>query len=574
MSRFPFRLLACFTVVSLVLGGCGVLSRAGAGTGGELGAVDSEFHSAYYDAQLAKIKGDRSGARESLLACLDADPDAAVVHFELARIERMDGQWNAAMVAIDRAVALESENPWFRREFAEIALELGRNAEADLALEWLLMNKPEDDVAAMMLLDLRSAEGRYGDAAEVVDVLEKEWGPDPEWHFERHRLNIAAGDIDGALGNLADVERDFPEVVEAPLQHARILSSMGRNKEAETVLQTALERTGNGRLHLEWAHMLTSKGETDAARSHVRKAFSSEDVPLAEKLDITWTYLELAEMPNSALRPEAQKLIELLLEGYPSEAGPYELLAALREIEGDAEGALDALEEALDRNANSADRWLEACQLAIASNQWERLEQLAESAGGLFPNLPVFPYFRGMAYMELGDDRAAERQLKVARNLIVDRPDFDSDVLTMLAQLTHDRGDHDASDGWFEMALEANPQNILALNNYAYYLSVRGAKTERAVEMASRVVALSPGNANFEDTYAWALHRNGEHAEALTWIELALVHEGERPTATVLEHAGDILEALGRMAEARIKWQAALDTGGASERILKKLGKE
>ena len=223
-----------------------MLSRAGAGTDGALGAVDSEFHSAYYDAQLAKIKGDRSGARESLLACLDADPDAAVVHFELARIERMDGQWNAAMVAIDRAVALESENPWFRREFAEIALELGRNVEADLALEWLLMNKPEDDVAAMMLLDLRSAEGRYGDAAEVVDILEKEWGPDPEWHFERHRLNIAAGDIDGALGNLADVERDFPEVVEAPLQHARILSSMGRNNEAETVLQTALERTGNG----------------------------------------------------------------------------------------------------------------------------------------------------------------------------------------------------------------------------------------------------------------------------------------------------------------------------------------
>ena len=179
-----------------------------------------------------------------------------------------------------------------------------------------------------------------------------------------------------------------------------------------------------------------------------------------------------------------------------------------------------------------------------------------------------------MAVMELGADRAAERQLKVARNLIVDRPDFDSDVLTMLAQLTHDRGDHVASDGWFELALEANPQNILALNNYAYYLSVRGAKTERAVEMASRVVALSPGNANFEDTYAWALHRNGDHAEALTWIELALVHEGEHPTATVLEHAGDILESLGRMDEAKVKWQAALDAGAESERILEKLGTE
>ena len=52
-----------------------------------------------------------------------------------------------------------------------------------------------------------------------------------------------------------------------------------------------------------------------------------------------------------------------------------------------------------------------------------------------------------MAFMELGDDdRAAERELKVARNLIVDRPEFESDVLVMLAQIAHDKGDHPASD--------------------------------------------------------------------------------------------------------------------------------
>ena len=55
---------------------------------------------------------------------------------------------------------------------------------------------------------------------------------------------------------------------------------------------------------------------------------------------------------------------------------------------------------------------------------------------------------------------------------------------------------------------------------------------------------------------------------------MALVHEGEHPTATVLEHAGDILESLGRMDEAKVKWQAALDAGAESERILEKLGTE
>jgi len=562
-----------FLLVSLVAAlnaGCGILGGTTQGDDGGLGAVNSDFHSAYYAAQTAKIKGDRSGARESLLACLDADPDAAIVHFELARIERMDGQWTAAMAAVERAVALDEENAWYRREYAEIALELGRNKEADEALYWLLENKPEDDVAAMMLLDLRSAESRFEEALEVVDVLEREWGPDPEWHFERHRLNLSAGRIESALENLIHLERDFPEVVEAPLQHVRLLISLGRVEEAESVLLRALERNGNGRLHLEWAHILTARGETEAAREHVRLAFTSEGVPLEEKLSIAWTYIELAEIQQD-LQPEAAQLIDLLLEVHPEEAEPYELLAALRDIQGDGAGALDALEDALDRNPNSAERWLEACQLAISSEQWQRLNGLSESAGTLFPNLPVFPYFRGMSFMELGDDHAAERQLKAARNLIVDRPDFESDVLVMLAQISHDRGDHADSDAWFDMAIEVNPQNIMALNNYAYFLAVRGDRTELAVEMAARVVTLSPGDANFEDTYAWALYRAGNLEEALTWIELALQHEGDRPSATVLDHAGDILSALGRQEEAVARWQAAIAAGGDSSTLQAKI---
>ena len=568
-TPYPILLLLLATWTT----SCGILGGAKQTGDDGLGAVNTDFHNAYYAAQTAKIKGDRNGAKESLLACLDADPDAAIVHFELARIERLDGQWTAAMSAMERAMALDADNPWYRREFAEIALELGRNAEADGALAWLLDNKPEDDVAAMMLLDLRRAESRFKEALEVVDVLEREWGPDPEWHFERHRLNLASGDVESAIDNLIHLENDFPEVVEAPLQHTRLLISMDRSEEAEEVLRLALERTGNGRLHLEWAHILTSRGDTDAARDHVRLAFTSEGVPLEEKLDIAWTYIELSEF-QPELQPEAARLIDLLLEMHPDEAEPLELLAALREIQGDGQGALDALRAALDRNPNSADRWLEACQLAISAAQWSSLNSLAESAGALFPNLPVFPYFRGMALMEIGESRAAERQLKVARNLIVDRPNFESDVLVMLAQLAHDQGDHTASDAWFDQALEANPQNILALNNYAYYLALRGQQTAKAVEMAARAVALSPGDANFEDTYAWALYRDGDFEEALTWIELALHHEGDHPSPTVLDHAGDILHALGRNLEAQEKWRAALHAGGDADIIQSKLNAE
>lgn len=556
--------------LALTLGGCAILGKTGTSSDAGGGGVNSAFHAAYYSAQLAKIKGDRSGAKEALLACLDADPTADVVHYELARLEREDGQWDAARAAVDQALALDPNNAWYHKELADIALELGDMEAADRALTWLLDNKPQDDLSANQLLDLRITQGDIKGALEVVDVLEREWGPDPEWHAERHRLHLSAGDVDAALDALVRLEVDFPNVVEGPLQRARLLNSLGRLAEAEAVIQSALQRTGHGRLHLEWAHLLTQRGDTESARVHVRKAFRSEDVPLAEKADIAWTYVELAELQTD-LREEAAALITLLQAAHPGDAEPHDLDATLRSLSGDADGALAALQTALELEPNSAERWLDACQLALDLRRWDAVDDLGERATLRFPNLPVFPYFRGLAQIELGNARAAEQQLKSARNLIVDRPQFESDVLSALAQLAHDQGDHAASDQWYELAVEVFPQNILALNNYAYYLALRGVKLDRAIEMGAKVVELAPGEANFEDTYAWALHRAGEHEEALTWIELALHHEGDRPGATVLEHAGDILKALGRTAEARERWNAALNAGGDRDRLILKI---
>ena len=559
--------------LALVLGGCAALGGASKGTEAGLGGVDKAFHDAFYKAQLAKLKGDQAGAKEALLSCLDADPREAVIYYELARLERQEEQWPAAYSAILEANAIEDSNPWYKKEWAEIALELGRFDEADRALEWILNNKPEDERSARTLLDLRTAQGDLNGALEVVDALERELGPDPEWHFDRHRLHMGFGDIESGIEALTRLEQDFPDVVEATLQKVRILSSLGREQEAEVAIRNAMDRSRNGRLHLEWAHILTRRGDTETARGHVRKAFASDAVPLQEKTDIAWVYVELAEIQD-ALRSEAAALIEVLIETHPKEAEPHDILAALRDIEGDSEGALSALEAGLALDPNSPERWLEACQLAIDLQRWEAVDGLSDRAGVRFPNLPVFPYFQGLAKLEAGDNRGAERQLKMARNLIVDRPEFESDVLSSLAQIAHERGDHAESDDWFEQALEANPNNILALNNYAYYLALRGARPERSVELAAKVVALSPGNGNFEDTYAWALHVSGNSKEALTWIELAIEHGGTSPGATVLEHAGDILNALGRIDDAQKQWSAAIDAGGDESRLRSKIDGE
>ena len=106
MTRHPLLLIWAFAFLA---GGCSVLGRTSGGDEVGPGGVDRAFHKAYYEAQLAKIKGDRAGAKEAFLACLDRDPEAAVVHFELSRLEQEDAQWQAARAAVDRAVELDGE---------------------------------------------------------------------------------------------------------------------------------------------------------------------------------------------------------------------------------------------------------------------------------------------------------------------------------------------------------------------------------------------------------------------------------------------------------------------------------
>ena len=60
------------------------------------------------------------------------------------------------------------------------------------------------------------------------------------------------------------------------------------------------------------------------------------------------------------------------------------------------------------------------------------------------------------------------------------------------------------------------------LNNYAYYLSERDDKLEKAERMSKKSNLLVDNNSAFMDTYAWIMYKQKNYKEALNWIEDAL----------------------------------------------------
>jgi len=122
----------------------------------------------------------------------------------------------------------------------------------------------------------------------------------------------------------------------------------------------------------------------------------------------------------------------------------------------------------------------------------------------------------------------------------------------------------------FDKSVELDPDNHIALNNYAYYLSLTGMHLDKAERMSGRVIEMFPENSTYLDTYAWVLFKKGEYALAKFYIESAIKFDKEN-NPTLIEHYGDILFKLGKINEAVDNWKKALELGGDADQLKRKI---
>lgn len=162
--------------------------------------------------------------------------------------------------------------------------------------------------------------------------------------------------------------------------------------------------------------------------------------------------------------------------------------------------------------------------------------------------------------------------LEIGKDYIIDNPPLKTQFYANLGDAYNGDKQYEASDNAYEKALEVDPKNIYVLNNYSYYLSLRGAKLERAEELSALCNELEPDQFNYLDTYAWILYKQGKYIQAKEWLEKALENGGEK-NAVILEHLGDTHAQLKNMTKALEFWNKAkaVTKGEVSEFLDKKI---
>jgi tetratricopeptide (TPR) repeat protein len=188
----------------------------------------------------------------------------------------------------------------------------------------------------------------------------------------------------------------------------------------------------------------------------------------------------------------------------------------------------------------------------------------------IFKDKPLLYLFKGNAAMSKDNYDEAISVFEEGLMHSGNNNDLKIQFYSLMAEAYRSSGNNEKSDSCYEEALILDPNNLLVLNNYSYFLSLRQVKLNMAEKMSKKTIIAQPENYVYLDTYAWILFNKGNYKKALEFIEKAIEFNGS-DDPDILEHYGDILEKLGRNNEALKYWELSVEKGNNKESIFRKI---
>ena len=214
--------------------------------------------------------------------------------------------------------------------------------------------------------------------------------------------------------------------------------------------------------------------------------------------------------------------------------------------------------------------WEQVLHIYAGQKDYAQLISFSEKALDIFPNQAPAYYFNGVGYNETGKYDDALASFQQALMMSSKSPHLRYDIFNESGKAYFHLKQYDRSDKAFEEAMKINASEPLVLANYIQCLAARGEHLDKAKDLATRLVKITPDNAGAEDALAFVLYKMKDYKTAKNWLKKAMQHGGQN-NPVVLERYGDVLFQTGDAAQAVEYWQKALDNGGKPELLKKKV---
>lgn len=536
--------------------------------------LEQRADSLFFTAQRSKILGDYRTAITQFSDYLRLKKDNPTVYYELARLFIEVRNPGYALGFARRAVAMDTSNKWFEITLADAFGVNGQFDSAAAVYGRLSDRYPENDEYLYNKGMFLSKADKPQAALTVFDQLEQKTGVIEELVFQKQRLFLKLDRVEDAANEVKKLISMNPAEIKYYLVLGDIYSSNDRNQEAKESYLTALAYDSTNPRALIALSGYAKKERNNALYwSYLTRAFANPDYSIDEKVAFVYPYLQMQEVDTSKLR-EGLLLSQLVIEAHPEEAKAYALQADMYSQANMLDSALVDYNKSVTLDSTRFTVWYQLMWIYSRLENNEQLLKVSTIVAERFPKEFMGHYFKGVANFLLQNYPASIESLNTALQSGNNDKGTRADVYSLLGDAYHATGQHQQSDSNYDRSLALEPDDALVLNNYSYYLSLRGEQLEKAEGMSRHSLELEPESTNFMDTYAWVLFRMGRYEQARTWMEKALQSTEARQNPNMLEHYGDILFNLHEVDKALEYWQLAKDNGANSVGLARKIAEK
>ncbi len=524
----------------------------------------------FIEANQQKALGNMEQAAVLFSKVLEKDSEHSAAMYELARIKSASRQYFEAILLIENAVKVEPGNKWYRLFQADLYSKASRYEDVIKVYEELTQLYPKEVDYIHDLAVSYGFSGKYSEAIEAYNQMEDLVGVTEETAVQKQILYVKLGKSKKGVQEIEKLVAAHPREIRYHKILAEWYNKNNQPDKALEVYEKISELDPNDPyIHISLAEIYRKKNEHEKAFEELKIGFANETLDADSKVQILLAYYNIDQIFGDA-ETQAKELTKILIKYHPESAQVNTLYADYMIREKNWQAAKTAFENVLKADKSRYVIWESMLAVYAEIEDYVSMDIYSEEAMSLFPMQPLPYLYHGLSNIQLRNFEDASKSLETGKKYVVDNIDLEIQFLSLLGDSFHNLKEHVKSDKAYNEVLELEPNNTFILNNYSYYLSLRGENLKRAEIMARKAVELDPDNNSNMDTYGWVLFKLGNYEEAEIWIKKS-IDASEYNSGEVFEHYGDVLFKLNRIDEAVNYWEKAKEAGDASEKISEKI---
>lgn len=533
----------------------------------------STYSDFFLEAMVQRQQGNSDAAFDLLQHCIDINPEASEAYYFLSQYYKVLKDNDKAMEMVKRAVALEPDNITYTETLMQTYIGQRQYQEAIATAEQLYSQHKDREDLLELLFQLYQHEQDYEHAISILNRLETINGKSERLSYAKSEMYSRKGDKTAAIAEMKGLADRYPNDMNYLGMYGDMLMMNNETEQALDIYHRILrEEPGNTRAQVSMLSYYREAGDSVAATTTLEGLLLNHNVQTEQKILL----LRQEIIRNEEQGGDSTRVLNLFhkMLAQPQEDSDIAALCAaymdLKEMPHDS--IVPVLEQVLAIEPDNAGARLQLVSFAWNDGNNERVIALCKEARQYNPDEMAFYYYQGMTYYKMDDKDQALSAFQNGIGVINDEsnPDIVSDFYAVMGDLLHQKGLAREAFEAYDSCLQWKDDNIMCLNNYAYYLSERGEQLEKAEQMSYKTIKAEPKNATYLDTYAWILFMQKRYAEAKIYIEQALQNDSDT-SAVITEHAGDIYIMNKDTERALELWRQAQQNDAGNKILAKKI---